>query len=367
MVYSNNKTVVESTDILKGVASNGSIYEFCDTFAEGAFALCAFAEGAYTELFESIGCNELAFYESTGRELDYVSEAEEEKKAGEGIKGFFIKIWGAIKAAYEKVIAWIDKNVKDFIDTVKENGVKDINANWGKIKGSIADDKSFGKFSFDIITMKKQVGIKAKTWCQNSNSFAKHDGANTDDIYKVVFGYDSVKSISELQKAIRKDLTLETAENVDKAFIDKNLKDLTDIVMRGTCKNFIKEQYNAQKKSINEFIKDNESIKNKSENLKNKISLAKNTVNVTNAALMTLLDIDKKFYVSCRNILIAVLRTLQKSKDYEKAENRSKFKGTKLKDVEVKPKNEAAKENDEEEDEKEKDLVEESINALFAW
>lgn len=359
MVYSNNKAVVESTDILKGVPSNDSIYEFCDTYAEKAFALCAFAEGAYTELFESIGCNELAFYESTGKELDYVSEADEAKKANGGIKAFFQKIWGAIKAAYEKVIAWIDQNVKEFIKVNTENGIKDIRANWGKVKGSIADDKSFGKLGYSLDVTKK-IDQMASSWSSQAVAFAADPSNKIDDIYNQVFGHN-VESVSALQKTVRDELTLKDAVTVNKEFLDKNLESLIAIVQKGKLKDSIKKQYTEEKKMINDFIDKSEKIKNQSDQLKAQISLAKGTINVTNAAFMVLLDVDKKIFASSRNVLIAVLRALSKGEGFKEADDKEKFKGTKLKDTKVEPKQESAEEGEE------KDLVTESINALFAW
>ena len=362
MVYSNKETVatVESTDILKDVASNGSIYEYCDTYAEKAFALCAFAEGAYTELFESIGCNELAFYESTGKELDYVSEAEEEKKAGEGIKAFFTKIWGAIKAAYEKVIAWIDQNVKEFIRVNTENNIKDIKANWSKVKGSIADDKSFGKFgySFDV---SKKIDQMASNWSSQAVAFAADPSNKIDDIYNSVFGHN-VESVSALQKAVRDELTLKDAVTVNKEFVDKNLDALIAVVQKGKLKDSIKKQYNEEKKMINNFIGKSEKIKNQSDQLKAQISLAKGTINVTNAAFMVLLDVDKKIFASSKNVLIAVLRALSKGEGFKEADDKEQFKGKKL---DLKAKQESAEVV--EENVEEKDPVTESINALFAW
>lgn len=322
--------IYENEDILSEVKADMSVIPANTlSFSENALYVAEAVERDFNEMFESIGVNELAVFESTGVQIVY--EGDEQKSLKEKIIGFFKKLWEKIKAAFEAALVKFEAlkmQAKKQIPTIKESDIEGFD-----------DDKKFGKSHEFGELMHRSYGRNAADYAKFvSDEFAKlakKEGLEAtevadkakeleEDICAKVSGFDGVKSVKEMQDAMVEKLMGDEVE-VDKAFIKKHLDEINGIVIQGSSVKHIKELYKTSRKYIDECIKTAKSYTDeRAKVMSSEVKVLKSIGQCMNSANGKALDISKRRYTEYRNILVRIAIALGKVKKEEvKANNES--------------------------------------------
>jgi len=108
-----------STVSLEGAGIVECTYE---NMMEASLNIVAESEYNYAQIMKHVGVTELAVYESTGVEMEYVTESADGFFAK--IKEFFVRIWEKIKGLFKKFFAMLDvyaKSDKEFATKYKKD------------------------------------------------------------------------------------------------------------------------------------------------------------------------------------------------------------------------------------------------------
>lgn len=195
--------VFENNDLLNEAAVNVVIPSYVTSLTEAAMFVSESIENDYNRMFESIGVNELAVYESTGSMIVY--EDGENGKTGPSFKDRILQwlqgVWGKIKGFFEKVIESISKRIAAAV------------ANFAKLDGKdlakIPDDKQLGVI-YEIVN--PDYSSKFSQYSMDLAGKYNED-LSIDDIKELnrkineelfarITGDNNVKSISDMKKAI---------------------------------------------------------------------------------------------------------------------------------------------------------------------
>ena len=316
-------------DILGNAASTVVMPEF-NTMLESAIFVGSLMEEAYADLMKEIGIDELAVYESTGAEILYEAEDGTETEAGKSFKdkaaGFFQKIWGSIKAMFEKAIKWFQEKMK----VARANKVDKLKKAWEAKKANIPDDKTFGKARFLKITsssksldnLAKYFVNAAKTAVDKLASGEETDAAAAFKAARVdVIG--DASSPKEFKSVILKNYNVpEKGEPVTKAWVNDNIGFLTDIIVNGVDTKTIKTMYKDLKGYVNGVAK---AVKSeKAEGFKTKSKAVVKVLSFISAIDASLIDIMKSRYVEANVVAtsVAVACKLGKKKEADEAEKK---------------------------------------------
>ena len=338
MVYTSKVTspVVEEFDILGSAPSSIVLPDF-NTALESAMFIGSVCEEAYAELMESIGVEELRIYESTGAEILYEDAEGKETKAGADLKGkiggFFKKAWEAIKAVFEKVIAWFQSKIHS------QKALAKIKMAYDAKKGQIAADKTFGKSK--IIVGSKLGNVLANGIFKQR---AKEMRDKVQSASRAIIENPELDAMEALKKSgvaidnardfksfyAEKFGIPKEAVEVKKDWVDKNIDNLVAIVVRGVDTKEIKEMYKDTKNYINMAAKEAMTDAAKKD-VKAVTKAAAKTLPVLAAANNALLDIMRSRYIEANNILtsVAVACKLTKKPEEKKEKEEGKKEATK--------------------------------------
>ena len=302
----------ESVDELANVRADLSVMpSHTLTFTEDAVYVAQAIEESYNDLFMSIGINELAVYESTGDIIVYEGGKLSEFK--DSVIRWLKGIWEKIKGFFNKVL--------DKFEEMRKKSVK----KFGKITAADVDkidnDKSLGKVHTFNELMKGKYLENAKSFLSDikiafedlAKSKADEDALKQKQEYflgvtcEVVSGISGVKDIKKMKERYKEKYVGEE-KTVTKQFVKDNLKELIAVVMEGSTKRKIKDDYNRTKKIINDEISrvkkmEDGDIKN---SFKYSVNVMKEIVVCMHAVCAVTLDICVRRYTEYRNILAKV-------------------------------------------------------------
>ena len=280
MIYGNSNYTapVNESNILDNVPTINVIPENCISFGEAALYVSDSIEESYNEMMQSIGINELSYFESTGKEIVYEeADSDTEKKSlFAAIKGFFTRVFGAIKDLFTKAFNWIKEHVEKFTNAVKEKiqslvgkvVTKQVKKLDDAIKvsdkfGANKDgkEKKYGKFTPDSVIDEYQKKFYSE--CASILVRLQDDSDTLESKYSII--KDAKSKFKEAYKKGSKEITRSNIASV-KAELEK----WTD---GGKFIDRLKSAYNEIKSSLNKAYKDlkNSIKKDGSDDLKKKL------------------------------------------------------------------------------------------------
>lgn len=304
------------------------------TFAENALYVAEFIEAEHNKLFESIGINELAVYESTGMEIVYEGEQLQTIKAS--IVKFFTNAWDAIKGAIKKVMEWFEAQRKKFADELVEKVNK-------ASLDAVDADKKFGKVhNFDIklpnaaclraFNYSTKVMTKFKELAKNIKDDEKADQVAkindvkeemTSKLIAEISNINNVGSVAEMSKEMRRRMLGEVV-TADKAWVSRNLDDMIKVVQKGQSTHDFKEQYDSIRKMIDGCIKKTKEFKDdQSIVIAPCVSVLKSVLQCSNSIVNLTADVLKRRYHEYSHILLSVSRLAAAKKEEKKATHES--------------------------------------------
>lgn len=317
--------IYENEELLREVQTDMSVIPANTlTFSENALYVAEAVERDFNEMFETIGVNELAVFESTGMQIVY--EGKTLKDFKDTVINFFKQAWAKIKAFFESALVKFQsfsKEVKKMIPEIKESDLEALpkDKTFGKthefeelnkslmVLGSYGDNAIdyASKVSDQFEKLSKQDGLDSKQVAEKANELEK-------DICSKVSGIPNVDNSSEMTKAIGKKLLGEEIE-ADLEFVKKNLTTIRNIVVAGSPVKSIKESYKKSRKFIDDQIK---TIKGYTDE---RIKVSNSEIKVIRSIMHCLtqangkgLDVAKRQFNEYRNILVRVAVALGKEK-----------------------------------------------------
>ena len=324
--------IYENEELLREVQTDMSVIPANTlTFSENALYVAEVVERDFNEMFEAIGVNELAVFESTGMQIVY--EGKTLKDFKDTVINFFKQAWAKIKAFFESALVKFQsfsKEVKKMIPEIKESDL-----------AALPKDKTFGKthefeeLNNSILVLGK-YGDNAKDYASKvSDQFeklSKQDGLDSKqiaekadelekDICSKVSGIPNVDNSSEMIKAIGKELLGEEVE-ADCEFVKKNLTTIRNIVVAGSPVKSIKESYKKSRSFIDDQIKTIKGYTDERAKVaSSELRVIKSIMHCMNQANGKGLDVAKRQFNEYRNILVRVAIALGKTN--KKATNES--------------------------------------------
>lgn len=240
-------------------ANRSAIPNFCTSFVEQSMYIAASIEESYNALFESIGVEELTVYESTGEMIVY--EGAKLDKFKNTILEWLKNTWATIKAQYEKILEHFEvkrkesvKNLRAKIDKADLNNLKD--KKFGKVHAySGIDNKEYDNITKEFVNeigqlmnIKFEEGDNTMVDLTNDQK-EKYSGP----AIFTKFAGEAVNSAKEAKEKIRAKMIGAEIE-VDAAWAANNINNIYEVVFAGSQKQKIKEDYNSQKKLIDELM-----------------------------------------------------------------------------------------------------------------
>jgi hypothetical protein len=215
----------------------------CMTFSENANYVIEYANKTFFETFKGIGLEELALTES-GEQVIY--EGAKLTMLKNKIIGIFEKILAAIKAAYEKVLAFFMSKSGKFKDSIKSLTKEKVEKIADKSYGNMHEYKLDG-FKSDIIAKSTELTGKIS---------AAYDSVDKKDPDAISNLRDRLnEEIAETFK-IDKDSSFDAnVIEVKKDYVAEHLDALKKNVVSEDTKKAISDVYKAEKKTIESIIK----------------------------------------------------------------------------------------------------------------
>ena len=326
---------VNESNILDNVPTINVIPENCISFGEAALYVSDSIEESYNEMMQSIGLNELSYFESTGKEIVYEDADSDTEKKGlfAAIKGFFTKVFGAIKDLFTKAFNWIKEHVEKFTNAVKEKiqsivgkvVTKQVKKLDDAIKvsdkfGANKDgkEKKYGKFTPDSVIDKYQKKFNSE--CASVLARLQDDSDELENKYSIK---DTKSTFKEAYKKGSKEITRSNIASV-KAELEK----WTD---GGKFIDSLKSAYNGIKSSLNKAYKDlkNSNKKDGSDDLKKKLKNTKTVTQYLTSYFGMLINAYKLSFADAAVISMKIIVSANKAiRDAKKAEADGETKAT---------------------------------------
>lgn len=284
----------------------------CLSFSEQALYIAEASENEFNKLFESVGIEELAVFESTGSEVIYEGAKLDEfkKKAVQ----FFKDIWAKIKRGYEMIV---DK-FNEVVNGAKKNFPKLTSKDLDRIK--LEDTAKMGKvheYDFGGATPKENARkLVDEIEAEVKSAKEDEDRANLKDKYEdkivsLISGTDKT-SIKEAKDALKKKY-IGNEKDVDFAWAKKNFDSIQQHTFSAPTKE-IKESFNGEKENIDRVIKLVKEFKETDVNYaKTTISLLKDVCNTLHQCMAVKLDQLKHIHSEYRNIYTKLYVASQKA------------------------------------------------------
>lgn len=283
----------------------------CGTFYEQSLYVAEHAQIELNKLFESVGIDELAVFESTGSTIVYEGAKLDEFKTK--AKKVMTDIWAAIKHAYEKILEFFETKrkeamskltglKKDVVDKVVD-GEKPF-AITHAFNLTAADSKDAANAALELAgdieaEFNKVRGQEEATEKVNA---LKEEFASK--IVKNICGVEKATTFSnEVRKQIHADFMGEEVK-VDKAWLSSNFEEVVGVVVKGTTKQTIKTSYITEKKLIDSTIRQLSKVKDENmSTIKTEMSLLKDVVQTLHSLQSIKMDVCKRRYSEYLTIL----------------------------------------------------------------
>ena len=301
-------------DFLADVPAKNVIPNHVLTFSEAAMYVNEAIEHDFNSLFESIGVNELAVYESTGSMIVYEGTALANFK--DEVVKFFQGLWGKIKDFFERVLAFFEEQRKKSVADLGKLTAKDVDmiaddAKLGKVHQFTIDDKTFhtknAKAQVDIIKSAfnilsgDDVAVKAKEEADKQK----------EKIYGIISGDSANKNSKDMLESIEKAMVGEQIE-ITKQWLASNIHFLTGVVLEGNSKKEIKKAYADTRDLINKCIKEVKGYKDERAKVApHEISVLKLLGSTLNTANGKVMDICKRRYAEYKAVLMRVKKAVK--------------------------------------------------------
>lgn len=288
------------------------IPEGCLSFSEQALYIAEASENEFNKLFESVGIEELAVFESTGSEVIYEGAKLDEfkKKAVQ----FFKDIWAKIKRGYEMIV---DK-FNEVTNSAKKNFPKLTSKDLDRIK--LEDIAKMGKvheYDFGGATPRENAQklideIKAEV----KSAKEDEDRANLKDKYedKIVSRISGTgkTSIKEAKDDLKKKY-IGNEKDVDFAWAKKNFDSIQQHTFSAPRKE-IRKSFNEEKENIDKVIKLVKEFEETDVNYaKTTISLLRDVCNTLHQCMAVQMDALKHKHSEYRNIYTKLYIASQKA------------------------------------------------------
>lgn len=320
----------ENNDILKEVGTDYScISSNCLTFYEQSLYIAERTEAAFNELFENIGINELAVYESTGETIIYEGSKLQDFK--NNVIKVFQSIWAKIKGMYDKVTEYFDKKRKAFLSEVHDlyldNWKECLNLipekGLGKVHDASDNTKDFEQeFLSNALDVQDEINNTLDKLLKSSSedlaSDIKDAKSNIEEKIVSTISGASASTLSDAKKELREKL-LGKEVTADKAWVGAHIFEAIDFVMKSGVKKGLQNMYKNEKKNIDKTISELKKIKDESMPVATaKISLFKNVITVLNACHSVNLDCYKRRFNEYSMIILRMGRITHKVKSNNK-------------------------------------------------
>ena len=312
--------MIYNEDILGKVPTNRSVIpEGCLTFAEQSLYVAEFAEENFNTMFESVGIEELAVYESTGSFVLY--EGAKLKEFKEKAIQIFKDIFGAIKHAYEKILDFFEKKRKESvkelvkIDSSDVDTMEDGKTYYTTHEFDLSCSEDFTKNAKELTNdIKDQFEKMVNQKYDNIQEQAKELKDDFEQkIVSTISGIENVKTFNEAKKPLYNKM-IGKEVGATKSWIKSNLSDLTGVVEKGTTKRDIQTAYQAEKKVIDDIIKGLRSMDDNLIKVANaEISLLKSVTTALHSCMNIKMDVCKRRYNEYRVILTKVATAKKKA------------------------------------------------------
>lgn len=288
------------------------IPEGCLSFSEQALYIAEAAENEFNKLFESVGIDELAVFESTGTEVVYEGAKLDEfkKKAIQ----FFKDLWAKIKRGYEMIVDKfneVTKGSKKNLSKITEVDLKKLDS-----------DATFGKahhISFELsgYSPKDNADKLIKEIVADFNSGKEDEDRASlkekyqDKIVSRISGTDKT-SIKEAKEAL-KEKYIGDEFDVDFAWVKKNFEYVKNHTFEAPTKE-IKASFNDEKQIIDNAIGEVKKFKETDVNYaQTTISLMKDVTDTLHQCMAVRMDAMKRRHSECRNIYTKIYIAVQKA------------------------------------------------------
>lgn len=300
--------VFENLDGVTIKADRSVIPQGCLSFSEQALYVAEATENEFNKLFESVGINELAVFESTGSEIVYEGEKLDEFK--KNAVEFFKNLWAKIKAAYEMVVDKFNEAVKGTKKNLSKIESKQLNY--------LDPDKKFGKthhFDFGGSTSRENAHkllMEIFSDFENGDKDVNQLKQDYEDkIVSTISGTDK-NSIKEAKDALKKKYIGEEFE-VDLKWVKKNFDSIKMWTFESPTKK-IKESFNEEKAVIDDVIAQVKKMKsNHIDTAQTTISLMKDITTTMHQCMSVTMDVLKRRHSEYRNIFTKVYIATQKA------------------------------------------------------
>lgn len=233
------------------------IPESCLSFSEMAGYLTEFTNSELNNILESIGIDELKYFEKNGS-IKYYDEAalsDFKAKFANHIKD----VWSAYKNFWEKVISAMQQDVKQSkslgnlskadLDTIKSYGKTHTFFKASDIKFDANAKKFYENINIVFTTISDE----------NADKIKEGKSLLSDEVCSKISGVEA-KSNSSMKKELKKKLIGAEVE-ANYAWVNKNWSNLTKFISTGGVE-FAKTAYNAEKAIFAEFTKGIDSFDN---------------------------------------------------------------------------------------------------------
>lgn len=304
MVFENLNTVIKT--------DRSAIPAGCLSFAEQTLYIAEATESEFNKLFESVGIDELAVFESSGTEVVYEGAKLEEFK-NKAIE-FFKSIWSKIKHSYELITDKFEamvKGTKKNLSTVKAEDIKKLNkeSKFGKIHTF-----DFGGNTAREAAHKLAIEIK-DAFYSNANSDEKTDISQYQDRIIADISGTGKTDMKEAKAEFLKKRISKEEKDVDLDWVknQNNLDTLQGVVFNSPKKE-IKESLNAEKTIINEIIGEIKKFKSEDVNsAKTTIALFKDLSNTLSTFMHLEMDIRRRRYNEYKIVFTKVYLAIKKA------------------------------------------------------
>jgi len=264
-------TILEELGKLE--ANKNVIPSDCMTFSEAASYVIEYTDSEYNRLFEAVGIEELAVYESTGSQIIYEAGKLEEFK--NKVVAFIQRVWQAIKDFFTRIIGYIMLKTKS---AAKLKGVTkaDVEKYAAEKKYGVASEwkQDLENIKGATSTLKRRIG-DAKTSIEavannqlnddgtfkdgkDASSLANAAKEATDAVEKATFKLfvdGDIADIAAFKKAYKAKYVAEKPVEVDKKWLVDNIEDLVKEITDKKLANDAKAVYNDVKGVVEEAIK----------------------------------------------------------------------------------------------------------------
>lgn len=319
--------IYENDDLLKECETDNSVIPaFVSTFAESSFYIVEAINKDFNAMFESIGIDELAVYESTGTQVVY--EGVELSKLKEKFINFFTACWKKIKGAFENAlnkVKYMNKNTKEIIKNLDEN-----------ILDSYPTDYKFGIIHRPIDPNKTKYAENAKTYADevhsefeklvnngdvSADSIADKENELSEKVCEKISGINNLSKndVTEMNKAIREQHVEEI--EVDISYVRNRLKNMKSDLESGFI-NQIKNDYKESRKMIDSMIS---AVKKYTDGMivvsSAEMRVLRDIVSASTGAKNTSLDIYRRYNTELINIFVKMVSKKKKEEKKEVVHN----------------------------------------------